>query len=116
MGVKLDDSGMVRAGSVFGSVFPRAGRRAAEEGEREAIARCPVGEGRVGTHLYETIETSNTRLRTELVAGDPSKGVNHAGYVEFGTSNMSAQPFVSPAYDVMKRTYINEIRKSLRSV
>ncbi len=57
-----------------------------------AKAECPVGETDDPTevHLFETVRSTGARvegssIEGEVVAGDPTVGVNHAGYVEFGT-------------------------------
>ena len=74
---------------------------------REAVRGVALAQQRVAkdtTSLMRTIHTEDRdALTVLLVAGDPSatrpndgQPVNYAGYLEYGTSKMAAQPFMGP--------------------
>lgn len=103
MPATLDDRGFAKAKKVFSPAAARATKRVGEVGEQAAIGFCPVGDRPITRpHLYETIHLEGMGLAIDLVAGDPSEGVSHTGFVEFGTTDMPAQPFMNPAITVME--------------
>jgi HK97 gp10 family phage protein len=67
--------------------------RVAREIEQDAKANAPVQTG----YLRESIEAQVEGKSAEVVAG-----AEYAGFVEFGTYKMPAQPFMSPAIDAHK--------------
>lgn len=111
MSVTLDDSGFTKAKRAFLPAAIKATRRVGEVGEKAAVGFCPVGDRPITRpHLYETVHLEGMGLSIELVAGAPEEGVDHTGFVEFGTTDMPAQPFMSPSIVVMKAA-INSVFK-----
>ncbi len=72
----------------------------ADETAKIAISLCPVSDiDEPGyTHLFQTIRVRGVnQYAADVVAGDVSRDVEYAPYVEFGTYKMSAQPYMRPA-------------------
>lgn len=60
--------------------------------KQTAVNLCPVLTGNLRSSIsHEVIEEQ------ESVIGKVGTGVEYAPYVEFGTKNMSAQPYLRPA-------------------
>lgn len=70
------------------------------------IARqlCPVGEtGNLKASI--AVELNRTTSAATLTAGNEK--VDYAAYVEYGTANSPAQPFITPAIESVKKTMRN---------
>jgi HK97 gp10 family phage protein len=99
--LKLDGLRAFRAG--LDAALDAAADRTADQLVALEQNLCPVGpdQGDSHTHLRDTIRKvgdagSGRRL---VVAGDESRGVLHAPYVNYGTRHMAARPFVEPAQE-----------------
>jgi HK97 gp10 family phage protein len=115
MAARIDGDNYVRAGLIPNVAFRRASGKAARAGKAEALRRCPVGEGGPDrAHLWQTVRTETGRWTLELVAGDATRGVKHARFVEFGTSKMHPQPYMGPAGTVMRAVLMAELRRGIR--
>lgn len=77
--------------------------------EATAKEKCPVDTGR----LRDSI---NTRIEKEDgdITGIVSTDVEYAGYVEHGTSKMSAKPYMKPAFDEHKKDIENYFIETLK--
>ncbi len=81
--------------------------------EREAKIICPVDTGR--------LRASITADKKDELHYEVGTNVEYAGYVEFGTKKMAAQPYLGPAADKVRQKYprlvgngvAQEIRKVL---
>lgn len=62
--------------------------------ERDAKRRCPVDTG----ELRKTIRVWVVKSTGDIHGTAGSEDVNYAGYVEYGTRRMKAQPFLRPAF------------------
>lgn len=78
--------------------------------EAGAKRNAPVDTG----NLRATIRTDLERLATDLVALVVA-GASYAAFVEFGTSRMSAKPFLFPALEAERRAFLRAIRRAVRS-
>ncbi len=70
--------------------------KAVNQAVETARATCPVSDNTPGhTHLRDTIrmEINEETGEVTLIAGDPARGVDYAGDVEFGTPERPAHPF-----------------------
>ena len=76
--------------------------------ETEAKQNCPVDTGA----LRQSIQTRQTGDTTIVVS--PQK--NYAGYVEFGTKNMEAQPYMGPAWDKHKEGLAKDVTSEIKKV
>ena len=84
----------------------KATRGAGQTMQTEARDKAPVDTG----NLVKSIQlrmTSATSVEVEAKA-------NYAGYVEFGTTRMRAQPFWVPAFAVAIKQYEADLRKALK--
>lgn len=70
-----------------------------------ALRLVPVDTG----WLKSTIRTEATANEAQLIASAP-----HAGYVEYGTRKMAAQPYLRPAAELMTRTGVTIWAADLR--
>lgn len=73
--------------------------------QREAQSRAPV---RTGT-LRASIECKPDGLQVEVIAG-----TNYASFVEFGTLFMEAQPFLTPAFELVAPQVVRDIEEVLK--
>lgn len=96
-------------------------RAAAKPILKAAKANCPVLTGRLRKSLK--IRVLKKRKSSYALQVSPSKGWAkgeefYGGFVEFGTVDMPAQPFVRPAFDVHKKSsqkiLIDGIKAGLR--
>ncbi len=86
--------------------------RAAAALAQEVIARAPVGPtGR----LSDSIKHGLRRAKPGEVATKVTANIFYARMVEYGTSKMSARPFMRPAFDAKKAEMIEIISKSLKA-
>lgn len=77
----------------------------------EAKALVPVDKG----NLQETIRCDVEGEAVEFVAGGGSLPVDYAGYVEFGTINMAAQPYMRPSIDNKSNDAVRAAGKNLEA-
>lgn len=73
--------------------------------ERQAKEDCPVDTGRLRASINSRVETENNDI-----VGIVGTVVEYAPFVEFGTSKMSAKPFLFPALEMKK----GEVEEALR--
>lgn len=68
-------------------------------------------------HIQEDIEISKVKTKDGIkyIEVGPGKKTNwRAKFLEFGTKNMTAQPFMAPAFEHKKRDIQEIIKKKLR--
>jgi len=70
--------------------------------ERYAKMRCPVDTGRLKASINHELVSPGL-----VIVGTPAE---YASYVEFGTSKMSAQPFLRPAAEQAKSQFKGELK------
>lgn len=94
-------------------VLVRAGiaeAQAAAANDTTTLAKrlCPVDTGRL-----------RSSIRPRISAGDLSAevytDVEYAGYVEYGTVNMQAEPYLRPAWEAIRPEYIRDVVAVLRA-
>jgi len=84
----------------------KAAMRAAFEIEGEAVSRVPVNTGR----LKASIGTNEAGNIIEVGSGvRGGSEVEYAHFVEFGTRNMAAQPYLQPAVETIRSKYPNMV-------
>ncbi len=93
----------------------KAAMRAAFEIESEAVSRVPVDTGR----LKGSIGTNEAGNIIEVGAGvREGSEIEYAHFVEFGTRNMAAQPYLQPAVEAVRAKYpdmvIEDVRAEMR--
>lgn len=90
----------------------KANMRAALEIEREAVSRVPVDTGR----LKGSIGTQEVGNIIEVGSGvREGSEVEYAHFVEFGTRNMAAQPYLQPAVEAVRAKHPDMIIEDVRS-
>lgn len=114
MPARITKDNTVRAVGALRTPIREAEEKASQAGERVATALCPVGVEMGQVHLYQTIRVERGATSSSLVAGDPKRGVHHAGYVVFGTERTPQQDFMSPAVEEMRRVFVDEVKKGVR--
>ena len=98
----------------------------AQEIEREAKMRAPV-RAMVPDYPISAAKAaqspgSNVRDRIKTILRDAGltatigTGYFVARFVEFGTRKMSARPFLGPAFEVVRPTYLQRLRDALNRV
>lgn len=73
--------------------------------ESEAKKHAPVDSGRLRASIENRVEDL-----TAIVGTD----VEYAPFVEMGTRNMKAQPFLNPAYEIVRRKFTDDIKRMLK--
>lgn len=76
-----------------------------EEVEREAKRRAPVRTGALRDSIQGRVLNQH--------AGDVTVGVEYGPYVEYGTRFAPAQPYLTPAAEVVRPAYLAAIEKAL---
>lgn len=116
MSVEITEDNSTKIKELVRSALEAAKKDAAEDGKTTAVALCPVGPGKSGTHLKETIEVEGGGVGSvTLSAGAPSKGVDYTGFVEFGTYKDEAQPFMGPAIPVIEKSLAGHAKEEVGS-
>jgi HK97 gp10 family phage protein len=106
---------------IFGNAMDRL-QKAAEVVASNAKARCPVGKnvsGKVGGKDWTARESGALKasIRVVLLYGDDKRNIRlyagsrkvfYARFVEYGTTKMSAKPFLRPA--------LNSSRSQIKSI
>lgn len=77
--------------------------------EAEEKLLVPVLTGRLKASIATTVVTDTPEKQQRAVAPD----TEYAGYVEYGTSRMAAQPYVRPAYDMHQSEAVEVIKRSV---
>lgn len=80
----------------------RAPKRVADKIAVSARARVPVDTG----YLKSTIESVSVSRAKEA---EVRVGAGYAGFVEYGTYKMAAQPFLGPAVDEFKDEFMLDV-------
>lgn len=94
--LKIDSNPSIETGSMRGAVI---------------VKRLPKGESNLTS---EHIVTVRGRGKTSKKTGIKQKDAPYAHYVEFGTVNMPAEPFLRPAFDQNKETAVQAMADRLK--
>lgn len=82
--------------------------------EATAKEKCPVRTGRLRDSINSRIEEKGNDEITGIVSTD----VEYASYVEYGTSKMSAKPYMTPAFNEHKDDiddfFMEKLKQKLR--
>lgn len=70
---------------------------------------APVLTGYMKENITQTDEASPTNLRAEI-----ESGADYSVFVEYGTVNMEAQPFFTPAFESARRQVNNGLKRVLQ--
>lgn len=99
---KLDMSELTTLAVKLGEVPKEAAQKAkavtiktAYDIERTAKERAPVDTG----NLRRSIGHSDLRISADSILVEIGPSANYGEYVEYGTSRMSPQPYLTPAFD-----------------
>lgn len=82
-------------------------RKATFDIEREAKGICPVDTGTLRNSINSEVQD---------YTGVVSTNVDYAGYVEFGTYKMAAQPYMMPAAEIVGPQFVQAIETLVRSL
>lgn len=97
--------------SVAADILEQAAQRGATIVRDAAAAAAPRRTGKLANSIImETRQKTHTRCR---VAVGPHKEVFYGWFVEFGTKNMAARPFLTPAYRQNRGAIREAIRQTL---
>lgn len=87
----------------------QAEREGAEDVREDMQAFVPVDSG----HLRDSIRIEEGATGLQVGPGDE---VDYAMFVEYGTSEMSAQPYAGPAADRARMAFTDTVRDTVRKV
>ena len=113
-------AGLDRLAAAAGEATLRAaGFAGAQVFQKEAIARVPVDSGTIRENIIvkRAEESSDTNKKQTYLITVRTGKKNAEGdafywrFVEFGTSKMSARPFIRPAFESMKQTALAAMKK-----
>lgn len=88
----------------------RAVSEEAEEVRDEMSRRVPVDEG----DLRDSIRADVDKRSLAAEVGPRGRDRYYGYFVEFGTKNMSAQPFAGPAGELARRSFPDRLKRHLR--
>ena len=91
-------------------------RNAAEPVLEDAKANAPVRTGKLKEGLKISSIKTKEGMKYVLVGVDKSDNskIFYGKFVEFGTTKMSARPFLGPAYEKNKREIVETIKDTLK--
>lgn len=69
----------------------------------------PVDTGRLRDSIHSKVMDEG--FTAHVIADTP-----YAAYVEFGTSRMSAQPYLTPSLELVKPFYIEELKRAIEKL
>ena len=104
---KLDKTAIIRAG--IQDATKQAIAKVCIDTESKAKNLAPVDTG----YLKNSIQMDLSRL-SELV-GEVAVGAEYAVYVEFGTSRMVAQPYMTPAAEDVGASLVEVVQRLINS-
>lgn len=93
---------------VDGPALENAVRAGADPIKEEAASKAPESVAR--EMMVEISRTGSNEVRADI---GPSDVAWHAGFVELGTRNNAAKPFLRPAFDQERDRTIREIGRNL---
>lgn len=100
----------------FAALSERMKRNIAEvlnEGAESAVSLAqqlaPVDTGFMKANISQTAEASPNSLKAAI-----ESGADYSVFVEYGTVNMEAQPFFTPAFESARRQVNNGLLRVLR--
>ena len=74
---------------------------------REAKGFAPVDTGA----LRGSIRTALSRFSADILAGDDE--ITYAAFVELGTINAAAQPFLAPAFEANRAPFVRDLKAAV---
>lgn len=81
-------------------------RKAVGDTEGLAKLRVPVATGALKNSIATSVD-----VRGDVVVGEVGTNLHYAPYIEFGTRNMAAQPFLVPAFDRVRMSLSGSLGK-----
>lgn len=115
--MKLRIDGLTEAKETFGllpEAFVAVAKETIDKGTdiiwSEAYSRAPVGSGK-DVHPGQLKASIARNVRSDGLQATVGAGVVYAKFVEFGTNDTPAEPFLFPAYRIGARYIKGEIRK-----
>lgn len=81
-------------------------RAAGSKVERDAKVAAPVDTGYLRNSISTRVSGNANTSTAEVTAG-----ADYAAYVEFGTSRMSPQPYMIPAFERNKQPFIDALQQ-----
>lgn len=104
---KIVDNRIPAIVSAFPGLMEQVVAKTAFDIQETAQNLAPVDTG----YLAGTIWTDNMGLRAEI-----KPAAEYAGYVEFGTYKMSAQPYMRPSADIHEPEFTQAIDVAIRAL
>jgi len=119
--IKLDGADEIinklqRIGTNISRLENKALKNAAEPVVSDAKANTPVRTGNLKRGLKISGIKTKEGIKYVLVGVDKSDSseIFYGKFVEFGTSKMSARPFLGPAYEKNKKEIVEIIKNTLK--
>ena len=99
--------GLLKAlsGAEVKSKVSKAVQKNGAQMHKAALRNVPVDTG----HLKRSIT-----LETDSTTATVQEHTDYGIYVEMGTRKMAAQPYIKPAFNSVKDTFISDLRKAVR--
>lgn len=82
-------------------------KKRTSEMNRLAQRNAPVDTGELRRSILSTFTDNG-------MTGQVSSGMHYSPYVEYGTRFMTAQPFMRPAYQVVKPEFVRDLEMLVR--
>jgi HK97 gp10 family phage protein len=114
--IKVDIKGMDELVGKLNKMNQMAAVRVEEQVTKSGGKIRKSGKARVAVdsgELKKAIRMKRSKDRLSATIGPQGKGAWKAHFIEFGTVESSAQPFMTPAYEENKNDYIDGMKKAL---
>jgi len=108
-----------RLPQIAASIRPRVGaavKQAAEAVAEDARQRVPLGPPSVHIKDHIRVERREAAGYHVIADAEDPQGRPYAAYVEFGTNNRAATPFLIPALEANAENAENLVRAALRGL
>lgn len=73
----------------------------------------PVRTGDLFLSIRDEPDADSPYPQSLVIAGSNAEGIDYPVFVEYGTQNMAAQPFMTPAADQESRRLVEEVRDGI---
>lgn len=93
--------------NIVGPEMAKVVRKNGAELQQKEQRTVPVDTGNLKRSILLTVEDGGMTSTVEPTA-------NYAGYVEYGTRFMGAQPYVRPNYEEQKEIFMKDMKKYIK--
>lgn len=112
----LDQALATLVGALDGASLQACTDAAAQPVLQEALQRVPRRSGETAAHITTSGHHGAHSATTAIEVADsgPGGGVHKAVFLEYGTVNMPAEPYMRPAFEIRKNEALQVLEQQLQ--